>query len=110
MVSRVSYYDLEQVRQAAKAGRIQYSRLASRDIASLGYQVRDVCSCLLYLTTDEFDKTHNYPGSDRYLDAYKTRFARPDESGEYDDLYVKFALVDGQLMVALASFHLQRFG
>lgn len=98
-------YCLDEVRQAAKQGRLQYhGRIAQRDAAELGYTFDDVCACLVALTSDEYSKTLKYESGPE-LDVYLTRFERPDCAGEFDELYVKFALVEN---ILLASFHLQR--
>lgn len=104
-------YDLEVVRQLAKAESIEYQgRRVSVDVAELGYELSDVAKCIAQLTADEFDKTHDY-GNGPQLDAYITRYQRPDgEDGEMDELYVKFALLNECLVISLASFHLPRFG
>ena len=89
-------YDLEQVKSAAQSLDIEYrGRKVSRDIANLGYDMNDVSSCLCQLRKSDFRKTHSYGNQ------------TPDD--EYDQLYVKFCLVDGYLVIDLASFHLPQY-
>lgn len=100
-------YDLEQVKAAARSLNIEYrGRKVSRDIANLGYDIADVSSCLYQLRISDFHKTHcyeNQPPDDGYICRYKV----DPEEDEYDELYVKFCLIDGYLLVIdLASFHL----
>lgn len=103
------YYNLDEVRSAAKAERIRYrGRRVFLDAASLGYQLEHVVSCLSALTVEEFQKTH-FREDGSIDDAYVTRYPRPDGDGELDELYVKFSLVDDLLMISLGSFHLSRY-
>jgi hypothetical protein len=103
------YYNLDEVRSAAKAEKIHYrGRRVFLDAASLGYQLTDVVSCLSALTVEEFQKTH-FREDGSIDDAYLTRYPRPDGEGELDELYVKFSLVGDVLMIGLGLFHLRRF-
>ncbi|MFT7683321.1 MAG: hypothetical protein ACI935_002812 [Moritella dasanensis] len=104
-------YDLEQVKAAAQSLGIEYrGRKVSRDIANLGYDINDVSSCLCQLRSCDFRKTHTYenqPPDDEYICRYKKD---PEEyEYEYDELYVKFCLIDGYLIIDLASFHLPQY-
>ncbi|PPK51352.1 MqsR (Motility quorum-sensing regulator) toxin of toxin-antitoxin system [Marinobacter persicus] len=109
MVILMPYYNLDEVRSAAKAERIRYrGRRVFLDAANLGYQLADVISCLCGLTLEEFQKTH-FREDGSIDDAYVTRHPRPDGDGALDELYVKFSLVDDFLMISLGSFHLSRF-
>lgn len=102
-------YSLESIRQAAKAGHVQFhGRRAGVDAAELGYQLGDIIACILAITTDEFSKTLSYTtGPD--FDVYLTKYKRPCSEDEQDELYVKLALINDELILSLASFHLQRF-
>lgn len=103
------YYNLDDVRSAAKAERIRYrGRRIFLDAANLGYQLADVVSCLSALTIEEFHKTHSREDGSKD-DAYLTHYPRPGCDGEVDELYVKFSLVGDVLMISLGSFHLRRF-
>ncbi len=103
-------YNLETVRKAAKAGRIQYhGRRAGIEAAELGYQLKDIAACLASLTADEFSKTLQYEKGPAF-DVYLTKFQHSNSEYELDELYVKLALIEGELTLTLASFHLQRFG
>ncbi len=99
-------YDLEQVKAAAQNLDIEYrGRKVSRDVANLGYEISDVSACLCQLSLNDFRKTHSYkkqPPDDEYICHYK----KDPEEDEYDKLYVKFCLLDGYLVIDLASFHL----
>lgn len=102
-------YDLDDVRAAARMQRIEYrSRRAMLDTANLGYELDDVCNCLLRLTLKDFHKSHEYesgPGDDAYL----LKAPRPGSEGtEIDELYIKFRLLGEHVVVDLGSFHLQR--
>jgi hypothetical protein len=105
----VAEYDLEQVKAAAQSLDIEYrGRKVSRDVANLGYDMNDVSSCLCQLRSSDFRKTHSYgnqPPDDEYICCYK----KDPEEDEYDQLYVKFCLVDGYLVIDLASFHLPQY-
>jgi len=100
-------YDLDEVKKAAKKEKIEYrGRNVQRDIANLEYQFEDVIACLEQLEDSDFRKTHHYqnnltPPDDDYI----TTYPRPDGQG-FDQLYIKLCLVDGELMIDLASFHL----
>ena len=102
-------YNLDDVRKLAKKGALEYmGRRASVDAAELGYVFDDVIRCLVNLTEDEFSKTLEYEHGPK-LDVYLTRFPRPGGGdNEIDELYVKFALINGMLTISIASFHLQR--
>jgi hypothetical protein len=101
----VAEYDLGQVKVAAQNKDIEYrGRKVGRDIANLGYDINDVSNCLCLLSLADFRKTHYYqdqPPDDAYICRYKK-----DLDDEYDDLYIKFCLLDGYLIIDLASFHL----
>lgn len=88
-------YNLVQVKAAAKNLDIEYrGRKVSRDIANLGYDIHDVSACLCQLSVIDFRKTHSYenhPSDDEYV----CHFKKDPEEDEYDELYVKFCLVDG---------------
>lgn len=100
------HYNLEDVRKAAKVGHIEYrGRKVRQDIDNLGYELRDVVTCLMSLTSLDFYKTHQY-GSGEIDDAYRTDFT-PYGSTKRDSIYVKFALINNCLMIDLASFHLK---
>lgn len=102
-------YDLKQVKAAARSLSIEYrGRKVSRDIANLGYDINDISSCLCQLSPSDFRKTHIYensPPDDEYICHYK----KDPEENEYDELYVKFCLIDDYLVIDLASFHLPQY-
>ncbi|CAH9054197.1 hypothetical protein PSECIP111951_00983 [Pseudoalteromonas holothuriae] len=102
-------YDLEQVKAAAQNLDIEYrGRKVSRDIANLGYDLNDVSACLCQLSESDFRKTHNYdkqPPDDEYI----CRYRKDSREDEFDELYVKFCLIDDCLVVDLASFHLPQY-
>jgi len=100
----VAEYDLGQVKVAAKNKNIEYrGRKVGQDIANLGYDINDVSNCLCLLSPANFRKTHYYQDQpdDEYICQYKKNL-----DDEYDDLYIKFCLLDGGLVIDLASFHL----
>lgn len=102
-------YDLEQVKAAAQNLDIEYrGRKVSNDIANLGYSIRDVSNCLRLLSPNDFRKTHNYevqPSDDEYICQYR----KDSDDEEYDELYIKFCLIGGHLVIDLASFHLPQY-
>lgn len=102
-------YDLGQVKAAAQELNIEYrGRKVSKDTANLGYDLHDVSACLCQLSPSDFRKTHSYenqPLDDEYICRYK----KDPEEDEFDELYIKFCLVDGCLVIDLASFHLPRY-
>src|SRR5699024_5092624 len=102
-------YNLEEVRNAARLGNVEYRGLkVSRDIANLGYEFDHVCQCLLQLTTADFHKTHRYENGSED-DAYCLRSLNPvSEEQEFDDLYIKFRLIGCHVSISLGSFHLQQ--
>lgn len=110
VVFMAQYYCLQEVHSLARAQRIEYfGRAVSRDAAELGYFLEDVVRCVLNITEDEFGKTLRYD-TGPVFDVYLTKCPRPHYEGELDELYVKLALVKNRSVLALASFHLQRFG
>lgn len=99
------HYNLEDVRNAARNGCVEYrGRKVRRDIDNLGYELADVVSCLLSLTSSDFDKTHTYENGD-IDDAYCVDFTSSANS-ESDSIYIKFSLINDCLIVDIASFHL----
>lgn len=110
----MSEYDLNDVRKAANQANIEYrGRKVMRDTANLGYELTDVADCISKLTTSDFRKTHVYdnaPPGDEYICHYiKTKRENEFEDNLVDELYVKFCLIDGCLLIDLGSFHLTRF-
>ena len=104
-------YDLGQVKSAAQKLAIEYrGRKVGRDIANLGYDINDVANCLCQLSSSDFRKTHTYKHKQQLPDdEYICRYKKSLEEGQIDELYIKFCLVDGCLIVDLASFHLPQF-
>jgi hypothetical protein len=104
----VPRYDLEEVKQAALAYKIEYrGRKVQRDIANLGYQLRDVVQCLAQLRESDFSKSIDYKNGQAIDDVYIIKYPKPNsEYIEFDSLYVKFCLINGNLSIELASFHL----
>jgi len=104
----VPVYDLEEVRQAALAYKIDYrGRKVQRDIANMGYQLRDVAQCLAQLRESDFSKSIDYGKGQAIDDVYIVTYPKPNsENIEFDPLYIKFCLINGSLSIELASFHL----
>ncbi|QEP43512.1 hypothetical protein D5085_10470 [Ectothiorhodospiraceae bacterium BW-2] len=104
----MAQYNLEDVKTAAIASRIEYRGLkVQRDIANLGYDINDVIDCLMHLSPANFRKTHYYDDGSLPDDDYIFRYTRcVDDEETTDKLYVKFCLVDDCLMIDLGSFHL----
>ncbi|WP_083234932.1 type II toxin-antitoxin system MqsR family toxin [Candidatus Marithrix sp. Canyon 246] len=101
-------YKLKDVKAAAQQLNIEYrGRKVFRDIANLGYELKDIADCLSKLTPNEYRKTHHYdkcPPDDEYICSY----IKADDD-KVDELYVKFCLIDDCLVIDLASFHLPQF-
>jgi hypothetical protein len=105
----VAEYDLELVKVSAQSLDIEYrGRKVSRDIANLGYDLNDVSSCICQLESSDFRKTHSYRDK-APDDEYICRYKRAPKEDEYDELYIKFCLIDGCLAIDLASFHLPKY-
>jgi len=104
----VPVYDLEEVRQAALAYKIEYrGRKVQRDVANLGYQLRDVAQCLAQLRESDFSKSIDYGNGQAIDDVYIVTYPNPhSENLEFDQLYVKFCLINAHLSIDIASFHL----
>lgn len=105
------FFDLKLVKEAAAREDIEYERKVRTDIANLGYELSDVISCLQELTPQHFDKSHIYSdrGHLQKMDAYVhtyTWFDKNADEEKQDKLYIKFSLVNGKLLISLASFHL----
>lgn len=109
----MAYYDLKDVRAAAAKLDITYKgRRVRNDVLNLGYSLKDVAACLQNLIPSEFSKTHHYKNSPHPYDEYICKHcAKRDEDGDdiIDEIYVKFCLIDGCLMIELASFHPPKF-
>lgn len=103
------HYDLDQVREAALAERIQFrGRNVGRDIANLGYDLSDVVNCLVRLKHCDFHKTHVYENGE-IDDAYRLNHNKSfNGQSRLDSLYIKFCLMDDYLEIDLGSFHLNR--
>ena len=103
-------YDLHDVKAAAQRLDIEYrGRVVQRDINNLGYELVDVAQCIMQLSKDDHRKSIRYedrPIDDEYVCTFTK--AGNEESGP-DDLYIKFCLIDGCLIINLGSFHLRRF-
>jgi hypothetical protein len=86
---------------------IEYrGRKVFRDTANLGYTLRDVADCLAKLTSRDYKKTH-YRENTLPDDEYICSYVREDEGEQKTDrLYIKFCIIDGYLLIDLASFHL----
>lgn len=101
------HYNLDDVRNAAKNGHIEYrGRRVRQDIDGLDYELADVVACLLSLTSSDFHKSHQYGNGD-IDDVYRTNFATSN-STKHDSIYIKLSLINDCLMIDLASFHLNR--
>lgn len=56
----------------------------------------------------DFRKTHEYENQ-APDDEYICRYRRDLEEDQFDELYIKFSLVNEYLIIELASFHLPRY-
>ena len=102
----MAHYCLKKVKNVAQKGKVEYrGRKVQRDISNLGYELKDVITCLMALTESDFHKTLRYDGSDDIDDVYHIEHFNPITDST-DALYIKFCLINGNLMIDLASFHL----
>lgn len=98
-------FDLDEIKVAAKAGHLRYSRAVFNQTANLGYERVDVIQCICALTKDQFRKTHNY--EDGACDDYETRFTKAGNDC-IDDIYIKFKLIGNPPEILLVAFHQPR--
>ena len=104
-MNSVPHYDLEDVRNAAKNGTVRYrGRKVFNDVNNLDYTFEETILCLLSLTKNDFDKSHEY-NDGMPDDAYNLRYynQRLDQT---DDLYIKFRLKNETLNINIGSFHI----
>ena len=103
-------YDLTAVKEAANQLNIEFrGRKVRLDILNLGYELKDVAHCLAQLSENDFRKTIRYadrPADDEYICHF---IKSGNEELAPDKLYIKYCLIEGYLIVELASFHLTRF-
>ena len=106
----VPRYDLECVKAAARRQDIEYrGRIVQRDIHNLNYELVDVAQCLKQLSEDDYKKSIRYETCPTD-DVYVSTFTKAGSEGmKPDELYIKFCLIDGFLILDLGSFHLRRF-
>ena len=106
MGASVPLFDLEQVREAARLGRVGYLRQPQRQIVELGYSLEDVHECLATLQSRDFHHSERYEHHCE-CDVYLRGYAGP--CGMIDDLYIKLRIPPSRVpQVLLVSFHLQR--
>ncbi len=101
------HYSLSDISKAVRENNIIYhGRKVQRDISNLGYELADVKNCLLALTNNDFQKSHDYNGI--VYDAYVFDYENPKINNSVDNLYIKLSLAGNylSLTVSLASFHL----
>jgi hypothetical protein len=98
----MSHYSLSDISKAVREGNIFYhGRKVQQDISNLGYEPVDIKNCLLALTDNDFQKSHNYNGI-----AYDAYICDYEINNSVDRLYIKLSLVANDLTLSLASFHL----
>lgn len=97
-------YSLDQIRRLAGFRQIEYrGKKVPRDVASLGYNMEDVCQCLISLQKHHFVHSIWYGNFPRWHDVYKLHFT--DDSGIKHDLYIKLRLSKDCVLIELCSFH-----
>lgn len=105
----MAHYCLKKVKNVAQKGKVEYrGRKVQRDISNLGYELKDVITCLIALTESDFHKTLRYDDNDDIDDiddVYHIEHFNPITNST-DALYIKFCLINGSLTIDLASFHL----
>lgn len=101
-------YALATVRQLAAQGCVAYANeKVEHQIEDLGYTPEAVCNCLRSLEERDFHQSVKYPDRNYWLDIYLIRYRGP--TGHVDDLYVKFKLANGCVVIMLESFHRERW-
>ncbi|MDA3935010.1 MAG: type II toxin-antitoxin system MqsR family toxin [Gammaproteobacteria bacterium] len=97
-------YSLDQIRLLAGFRQIEYrGRGVGIDIASLGYNMEDVCQCLIALQKHHFAHSIWYSNFPRWHDVYKLQYSGND--GVNHDLYIKLRLSKDCVLIELCSFH-----
>lgn len=109
----MAFYDLQDVIAAARKQDIVYpkqSRVANK-IEDLEYELKDLSDCMSRLQESDFSKTHYYDKSPP-MDAYVVRYQKrrtEDEDFPIDKLYIKFCLINENVVIELFSFHLSEY-
>ncbi len=103
-------YGLNDVKAAANQLNLEFrGRKVRLDILNLEYELNDVALCLAQLLESDYRKTIRYedrPPDDEYI----CNFVKPgNEELAPDKLYIKYCLIEGCLVIDLASFHLTSF-
>lgn len=97
-------YSLDAIRRLARFQQVEYrGRKVPRDVASLGYDLNDVCQCLISLQHDHFSHSERYENFPRWHDVYKVRHVGQD--GIEHNLYIKLRLDRDCVVIELCSFH-----
>lgn len=104
---------------AARSFSIEYKgRLVQSRIRELEYEMKDVVNSICCLSERDFNKTHSYENQEQPYDEYIFYYKKPQKEDEDDydyaerepdKLYVKFCLINGTLILELASFHLAQY-
>ena len=99
-------YDLNDIKAAAENKRIEYSgRKVQRDIGNLDYVLEDVLDCLMKLDEKDFNKSGSYEDGNPGYDSYVTKYYK-DGRANADIIFIKFRLIDRNVIIDLMSFHL----
>jgi len=103
-------YALDSVRELAAAGAVMYgfSKVES-NVASLGYDLNDVCTCLGLLESKHYQKSVRYNKRGPWLDVYLIQVKFKGAAEFNDDLYIKLTIDMQRMIVVLASFHPERY-
>jgi len=96
----LAHFNLDEVREAAAQQKIQYKgRKVQKDVANLGYTLKEVADYIVSLTANDFKETKVYDDQIVHDVYIKTRT---------DRIYIKLRLLDNQQIqiVEVGSFHL----
>lgn len=100
-------YSLARVHELAHRESVHYAGTRVQvDVANLGYSLEEVCICLSSLRPIDFSHSERYTPRGVWHDVYKLSWGLPGRVP--DNLYVKFRMDDGVLVIELCSFHQHR--
>lgn len=99
------FFNLDKIREAAAKQNIKYKGLkVPKDIRNLGYTLEEVSTCIISLTSTDFEKTIEYPDQTVH-DVYIKNVIREEQT---DRIYIKLRLLENREIeiVEIGSFHL----
>ena len=97
-------YSLDGIRRLAGFKQIELrGRRLRRHLGELGYELDDLCDCLVSLQKHHFSHSERYHNYRRWHDVYKMRHAGKD--GVSHDMYIQLRLDRDCIVIELCSFH-----